>query len=292
MMRNISKTMPEIILLLFLGCVQSFADNDRKAFAFVDPQYIITAEYASEKSFVLNFINLSDFVIVVQPGEFIYRSESGHFYIGQVFEREFKDSLGEIQKYSASMLLKEHSYTGLNIVGAFYEQDQIKEMSVRIGAKRFYMQPLEKIQFDQLAAKIGELDLKNTEALATLEEVDIKEMGSVQSTDGTSEWERDWQGLISPEGVNPPKIIKKPEISPTEEARRTHTYGKVKLSGIINKSGGITGLKVLKGLGKGLDQRAITGVTNSWVFLPATKNGEVVETSIVFEVDFLSPAQK
>ena len=275
--------------LLCLLPLPARGDGNPQAFVFVNTNYVITAELASEHAFVVNFINLSDFVVVIQPNEFIYQGASGRFYIGQVYEKEIKDTKGETQKYSASMLLKGHSFTGLNIVGAFRELDAIEELSVRIGAKRFYLQPVEKIVFEQIAAKIGELDLDNPSSSAALIEANIPEMGTVKSTDGTSEWDRDWQGLLSQEGVNPPKIIERPEIAPTPEAVKARTYGKVRLSGIINKSGGIQDLKVIKGLGRGLDQRALDGVKNSWVFLPATKNGEVVETAVPLEVEFLPP---
>ena len=120
----------------FVGfdCVdtQRACSDSPKAFAFVGPQYVITAEVSSPRSFVVNFINLSDFVIVIQPNEFIYRGASKRYYIGQVFEQERKDTRGDTLKYSASFLLKGRSFTGLTILGAFREQEQIKELSVRI----------------------------------------------------------------------------------------------------------------------------------------------------------------
>lgn len=281
-----------LALLWFLPCAAGQeSPSSPSTFLFVNSNYVITAEVASEDSFTVNFINLSDFVVVIQPSEFIYKGASGRFYIGQVYEKETKDTRGEVHKYSASVLLKGHSFTGLNIVGAFREQDAIVELSVRIGAKRFYLQPVEKSLFEQYAVKIGELDLNNPNPVAALEEANIPEMGSVRSTDGTSEWDRDWEGLLTPDGVNPPKIIRRPEIPPTPESRKSRTYGKVRLSGIINKSGGVQDLKVVKGLGRGLDQRALEGVKNSWVFLPATKNGEVVEVFLPnIEVEFPPPA--
>jgi TonB family protein len=289
MIQKMAQGMPGVAVLLFLLLAPNGAAANPKTFAFVNQSYVITAEVASEHSFILNFINLSDFVIVAQPNEFIYKGISGRFYIGQVFERGIKDTKGETQKYSASILLKGHSFAGLTVVGAFHEMDEIVELSIRIGAKRFYLRPLEKGAFEQLATKIGELDLGKDSPAAALAEANILEIGSVRSTDGTSEWDRDWQGLITPDGVNPPKIIERPEIASTPDARKTHTYGRVRLSGIINKSGGIQDLKIVKGLGRGLDQRALEGVKNSWMFLPATKNGEVLETAIALEVDFPSP---
>lgn len=272
--------------------VPIFAKAAPNAFAYVSKNYIITSEVAGESSFMINFINLSDYVLVVQPSEFIYRGTSGQYYIGQVFEREHKDLRGEDQRYTASILLKGHSFTGLNIVGAFHEQEQIEELSVRIGAKRYYMQPMDKTAFDQLAKKVSSLDLEDSDSAPMLEAANISEMGNTKKTDGTAAWDRDWQGLITAEGVNPPKILKRPNISPTMEAIKAHAYGKVKLSGIINKNGGIQDLKVIRGLGHGNDERAIEGIKNGWVFLPATKNGDVIETQIPIEIEFLDPDKK
>jgi len=283
----VKNTVTMIAILIAILSLDEAGAAENKSFAFVNSQYVVTAESAGEHSFVLNFINLSEFVIVVQPNEFIYKGASGRFYIGQVYQKETKDMRGESHRYSASSLLKGKSFAGLTVVGAFQELDAIEEISMRIGAKRLFLQPMEKNSFDQLAKKITALDLTAEDLSEALTAVDIPEMGNVRSTDGTSEWDHDWQGLISSDGSNPPKIIERPEILPTVEARKSNTYGRVKLSAIINKSGGIQDLKVIKGLGKGLDQRAIEGVQNSWVFLPATKNGEVYDSSFVFEVEFL-----
>jgi hypothetical protein len=273
-----------LVFLLFAMAFSAMAGS--RTFAYIGKNYAITAEAGGKHSFVLNFINLSDFVIVIRPSEFIYKTASGHVYIGQVFQQGVKESRGESQKYSASLLLKGHSFAGLTIASAFQEQDQIEELSLRVEAKRFYLQPMEKAAFDQLAAKIGGLDLSNPNTDAVLTAAGISEIGTMKSTDGTSEWDRDWQGLIMQDGVNPPKIIERPDIESTIEAKKARTYGKVKLSAFITKMGVIQDLKVIKGLSHGLDQRAMEGVRSSWLFLPATRNGEVLENSITFEVDF------
>ena len=274
-------------------CPAARPSSAANTFAFVGPQYIITAEVASPHSFVINFINLSDFVIVVQPNELIYKGASGRFYIGQVFDKEYKTTRGETYKYSASMLLKDHSFTGLTVLGVFREQDQIDEMSVRIGAKRYYLQPLEKPQFEQLAKQVGDLDLNSASPRDALQEARIAETGTVKSTDGTSEWDRDWKDLIREDGTNPPKVLEGPEIVPTEDAKRAKISGRVRVSGTINRNGGIQDLKIEKGLGHSLDERVLEAIKNSWVFLPATRNGEVLETVIYLNIDFppLSPAK-
>lgn len=281
-------------LALFLTGLAAAAPETppARAFAYVDENTVITAEVAGPRSFVLNFINLSEFVLVIQPGEFIYRGGSGAYYIGQVYESEQEDAEGDAERYTASFLLKGHSYAGLTVIGAFRELEAIEELSVRVGARRFYLEPLAKGDFEQLAMQIGDLDLESVDPAAMLGKAGIRYMGRDERTDGTSAWDRDWEGLLTEDGINPPKIIERPEISPTAEARRTKTWGTVKLSGVINRNGGIQGLEVVKGLGRGLDERALEGVRNGWVFLPATKNGEVVETMIGIEVEFREPEKE
>ena len=267
----------------------AWAAEPPKAFAFVGAPYIITAEVAGPHTFVLNFFNLSEYVIVVQPNEFIYKGSSGQFYIGQVFDLPTKTTRGTSYRYSASFLLNGNSFKGLNVLGAFHDQDRIEEISVRIGARRFYMMPIDRSQYDQLGTKVGDLEMKNPDPQAALRKAGIADLGRVTTTDGTSEWDRDWANLLLADGVNPPRILESPEVLPTDEARRTGTYGKVRLSATITRDGAILSVSVVKGLGHGLDERAMEAVKASWVFLPATKNGEVVETDVKFDVSFESP---
>lgn len=260
-----------------------------KAFAFVGPQYVITAEVSGAHQFVLNFVNLSEYVIVVQASEFIYKGASGQVYIGQVFDLPTKGTKGDTYRYSASVLVNNASFKGLNVLGGFHEQDHIEELSVRVGSKRFYLQPLDKAQFRQFSAKVEDLDLRNTNAQSALRDAGLTELGSIKTTDGTSDWDRDWQTQLRPDGVNPPRYLEAPKVAPTEDARRTNTYGNVKLSATITRDGTIQDLAVVKGLGHGLDERAMEAVKTSWIFLPATRNGEVVEAKIQFDVTFEPP---
>jgi TonB family protein len=281
-----------LLLLFFLGASEELtARQVPKAYAYVSADYIITAEIAGPRSFVINLINLSDYVIVLQPNEFIYKGSSGSFYIGQVFEGEHRDGRGMTFRYRASTLLGSRTFTGLTLVGLFGEQDAIEEMSLRVGSKRFYLVPLDRIDFEMLAAKIAELDLETIDPRAALAQANLSSLGRMTRTDGTSAWSQDWEGLITVDGVNPPKIIQSTPVAPTEEALRTKTFGKVQLSATINKNGGVQDLMVVRGLGRGLDARALGAVRNSWLFLPATRNGEVVQTTIKFEVPFTPPEQ-
>ena len=290
MIRNTLKVVPVSGLVWLIMMVPGGrASEYQTRFAFVNPSYVITAELAGEHTFVVNFINLSDFVIVVQPLDFIYRGASGRHYIGQVYELEHQDPKGEMQRYTASILLRGHSFAGLNVVGLFLERDRIEELSVRIGSQRFYLEPLEKNRFDQLIHKIETLDLDSTNISEMFQEANIREMGLLKSTDGSADWDKDWEGLITPDGVNPPKAITTPAILLPEKFKKSKDTKTVRISCLITKNGGIQNLRIVKSPDRDLSQRALDGLANSWIFLPATKNGEVYETVIEFDVEFATP---
>jgi len=281
-----------LLVIVILTPVQAQAQADADGYAYVSRNYIITAEAAGKHGFMVNIINLSNYIIVVQSLDFIYCGESGSCYTGQVYELDNKDARGDMQRYTASLMIRERQFAGFKILGLFQERDAIKNMSVRIGARRLFLQPLEKIAFEQLMKKIQNIDIDNTESEAELELANIQEIGQVSISDGSPEWEKDWTDLLTSDGINPPKILENPEIEPTAAARKASSYGKIRLTGIVTKNGGIRDLKVTKGLGRGLDEQAMDGIRNSWVFLPGTQNGEVYETQITLEVEFINPDNK
>ncbi len=278
-----------VVTMAWVAVSAAHAQEPPKSFAFAGGQYVITAEVSGSHQFVLNFVNLSEYVIVVQASDFIYRGASGRSYIGQVFDQPTKTTRGETFRYSASLLVNNSSFKGLNILGAFREQDRIEELSLHIGSKRFYLQPLDKAQFAQFFARVEDLDLRNTDAQAAMRAASVPEIGRLKTNDGSADWDRDWQDQLLPDGVNPPRYMENPAVAPTEDALRTNTFGAVRLSATITRDGAIRDLAVVKGLGHGLDERALEAVKTSWLFLPATRNGEVVEANVKFDVNFAPP---
>jgi len=276
-------------LLLGPFALTGWAQEPIKSFAYAGGAIVITAEVAGPHEFVLNFVNLSDFVIVVQASDFIYKGASELFYTGQVFDQPTHSTRGDTFRYSATVLLNNSSFKGLNVLGAFRELDKIEELSVRIGSKRYFLEPMNKNQFAQFGSTVENLDMKNTDAAAAMRSAGVPEAGRMKSSDGTADWDRDWQNQISPDGINPPRHLESPEIAPTEDAKKTNTYGTVRLSATITRDGTVRDLAIVKGLGHGLDERAIEGVRTSWTFLPATRNGEVVESNVKFDVTFAPP---
>jgi TonB family protein len=86
-------------------------------------------------------------------------------------------------------------------------------------------------------------------------------------------------------GVTAPRAIYKPDPEYSEEARKAKYQGTVVLGLIVDAAGRPRGLKVERGLGMGLDEKALEAV-RTWKFEPAEKNGKPVAVAISVEVEF------
>jgi len=86
-------------------------------------------------------------------------------------------------------------------------------------------------------------------------------------------------------GVTPPKLLYKVEPEYTAEARTAGYQGSVALSVEIGPDGIARNIRVVKGLGLGLDESAVTAV-QQWHFQPGTKDGAPVPVLATIEVNF------
>jgi general secretion pathway protein G len=87
-------------------------------------------------------------------------------------------------------------------------------------------------------------------------------------------------------GMNAPAPLNQPLPPYTEEARKARIEGLVVLQAIIRKDGTVDSFRVVKGLGHGLDESAISTIAAKWRFKPATLNGTPVDTMANIEVRF------
>ena len=87
-------------------------------------------------------------------------------------------------------------------------------------------------------------------------------------------------------GVSAPQAVSTTDPNYTEEARRTKTQGTCILGLIVDTEGHPRDIRVVRGLGSGLDAKAIEAVER-WRFEPAKKDGKPVNVLISVEVSFL-----
>lgn len=78
------------------------------------------------------------------------------------------------------------------------------------------------------------------------------------------------------------------EVKPpyTEEGRKARTEGIVLLQCVVDENGNADRFKVVRGLGYGLDESAISTIANKWRFKPGTLKGTPVKVQILIEVSF------
>ena len=86
-------------------------------------------------------------------------------------------------------------------------------------------------------------------------------------------------------GISAPQAISTPDPEYTEEARRAKTQGTCILWLIVDAEGHPRDIRVVRGLGFGLDTKAIEAV-KQWRFEPALKDGKPVNVQISVEVGF------
>jgi TonB family protein len=86
-------------------------------------------------------------------------------------------------------------------------------------------------------------------------------------------------------GAQPPAVIQKSSPEYTEQARRAGIEGTVLLRVEIGTDGRAHGIHVIRGLGFGLDTKAVESV-RQWRFQPATRDGIPVPAPATIEVNF------
>jgi len=86
-------------------------------------------------------------------------------------------------------------------------------------------------------------------------------------------------------GISAPQPVATPDPEYTEEARNAKTQGTCILWLIVDDQGNPKDIRVVRGLGYGLDAKAVAAV-KQWKFQPALKDGHPVNVQISVEVGF------
>jgi TonB family protein len=87
-------------------------------------------------------------------------------------------------------------------------------------------------------------------------------------------------------GVTHPVVITQTIPSYTDQAIRAKAQGVVLLEAIIRRDGSVTDFRVLRGLGFGLEEKAIEEIATNWKFRPGTLDGRPVDVRATIEVTF------
>lgn len=86
-------------------------------------------------------------------------------------------------------------------------------------------------------------------------------------------------------GIEPPRLLREVKASYTDEARRRGLTGDVLLEIVVRRDGSVGDVTVRRGLGAGLDERAIEAI-RQWRFAPARRLGAPVDVIVEVAVEF------
>lgn len=86
-------------------------------------------------------------------------------------------------------------------------------------------------------------------------------------------------------GIAPPRLLSEVKPDYTEDARRRGIEGEVVMEIVVRRDGRVGEVRVLRGLGAGLDQQAIQAVRR-WTFAAATRKGRPVDVIVEVAVEF------
>ena len=86
-------------------------------------------------------------------------------------------------------------------------------------------------------------------------------------------------------GIQPPRLLREVKAEYTEDARRRGITGEVTLEIVVRRDGTVGDVTVRRGLGNGLDERAVAAV-RQWQFAPARRLGAPVDVIVEVSVQF------
>jgi TonB family protein len=86
-------------------------------------------------------------------------------------------------------------------------------------------------------------------------------------------------------GITPPRLLKEVRADYTEDARRRGVAGEVVLEIVVRRDGAVGDVRILQGLGGGLNDRAVQAV-RQWRFSPAQRQGVPVDVIVEVAVEF------
>jgi TonB family protein len=107
-----------------------------------------------------------------------------------------------------------------------------------------------------------------------------------ESTDTAANLPTAGEGTIHGSGgPTRPRLVYGPGPEYSDQARKANVEGTVQLKVTVNENGDVADVQVTKGLGSGLDEKAIAAV-RTWKFKPGTKDGTPVSSEISVDVSF------
>ncbi|HQF85813.1 MAG TPA: energy transducer TonB [Acidobacteriota bacterium] len=279
------KTPVAKLLLAALLCATGLAGAARaqSAFAYTDSSRVVTLEFKSDTLAIINVINFTDTAFVLEPHHLVGIKRNGLTVVGQVFT-EIKP--GNVVVYSAFRMIPPRAAMGTDILGAFqFDQDMVK-IYLSWSGRFLELEALSSERFESLMGRLAELDLTVANVPKMFQQRQIPDLGVYIPYEEGDAVRDLHDGCLTADGINPPRIIKRPQPRLTPEAAAAGFAGVVEAIARMDPSGNVSEIRLSPEPPHGMAERIRETIRNSWKFLPATYNGEVVATEIRFTLQY------
>jgi hypothetical protein len=272
-------TRPRVSLLLWL-CLALWPAATAAGqgwFAYTDQFRVVVLEFKGANLAILNVINLGDTAVVVEPSSVLVIKANGQAVAGQVFAS--KDP-GGATVYQASMLVKPRSAAGTDLLGAYDLHGDAVKAYMLLAGRYLELAGLRKDQFESLFSRLGELDLTEPDVGRMFRSLAIPDYGVFIPYEEADSVRGLHEKCFTDEGVNPPKFLRRPMPALTPAALAAGYKATVTVTIRLDKAGNILGATFTPEPEYGMAERIRETILNSWQFLPATYNGEMVATEL------------
>lgn len=272
---------PLLVAVLLGALTAGLAANSW--YAYTDTTRIVTLEFRGESLALLNVINLADTAMVMEPASVLVISTTGQATPGQVFAGK-NETGGTV--FTASALLQPRSAFGTDLWGAFQFQKNVLKVFVSQGGRYLELAALSGGEFDALLGRLDRIDLNSPNFEQMFKTLEIPDLGLRIPYEESDSLREVQERCFTAEGINPPRIIRRPLPRLTAEAEQAGFGGTYKAVATLSTTGNVTALTLDPEPAHGMGARISETIRNGWRFLPATYNGEVVATEIRFSLQY------
>ena len=271
---------------LFLGqflIAQGQAQPGSHHHLYLSNQRVITVELISKQRTILNYINLGEIFETVQAPMLLILDSEGKIYRGHLMEIE--DSTDSGDRFKIEELIKPGEYKGFDILGNFRFTGTPQKAFLRLGARIIALQSLSPEEFELAASKIGGLDLAIADGKEMVMEAGFRQ-GHGTIYDAGEEEIAGLEKYFPDLDLLAPVVLSEPKPTLPKSFAHLPDPVTVLLKAVVSQTGGLFEVEVAEGVDPKLDEMAVQTVYNSWAFLPAISEGEIIPSEVTLGVVF------
>ena len=268
--------------LLTISAV-SVAKESPRYFFYLSDKRIVTVEVSSDRKAILNYINISENIEVIEAANLLVLDADGNRFQGHLFANEGTNR--EEEPFLSSHLLKPGEFGGYDVLGSFRLKAAPRAVYFKIASRLFSLDPLNDEDFDLVEARIAEIDLSVGGGLA-VRDVGFRQGYGSSVILGTAE-AAEIEAQIKSTDPLPPVVLSNPppRLNPKWNSLPEPVLVTVRVK--VTEKGGLTDLEIAKGVNPELDKQALEVVRNSWSILPAVSKGKPAASVLVLRVFFV-----